>query len=157
MPTMCCRDFFAGGDYSPRASLATLANAMDVGAPSNFERLRWIYRDDTRLRAAFRATSVGDDAIRHTISDVWKQHAVAVCPHTATALSVCKTLRDGGDTRPWAIAATAHPAKFESIVEPLIGTAVEPPPALAALLQRPATAEPMAVDYAQFVRKLREN
>lgn len=149
--------FFAGGDYSPRASLATLANAMDVGAPSNFERLRWISRDDTRLRAAFRATSVGDDAIRHTISDVWKQHAVAVCPHTATALSVCKTLRDGGDTRPWAIAATAHPAKFESIVEPLIGTAVEPPPALAALLQRPATAEPMAVDYAQFVRKLREN
>ena len=48
-------DFFAGGDYVPRAGVTTLANAMDVGAPSNFERLRWLYSDDGALRKALSA------------------------------------------------------------------------------------------------------
>jgi len=60
-------DFFAGGAYRPRAAVPTLANAMDVGAPSNFERLRWTYPDEAALRAAFTAVSVDDHAIRATL------------------------------------------------------------------------------------------
>src|SRR4029079_369116 len=60
-------EFFAGADYAPQSSVATLANAMDVGAPSNFERPRCFYPDAAALRSEFRAFSVGDDEIRTTI------------------------------------------------------------------------------------------
>ncbi|HET9047795.1 MAG TPA: threonine synthase [Chiayiivirga sp.] len=143
--------FFDGGPYAPQASVATLANAMDVGAPSNFERLRWLYPDDDDLRESFRAISVSDAAIRDTISEVWTQHGVAICPHTATAIAALDSLALDGH---WAVAATAHPAKFESIVEPLVGQTVLPPPALADLLQRPAHADPIAADYDALVAVL---
>jgi threonine synthase len=63
-------------------------------------------------------------------------------------------LREALDAAPWAVAATAHPAKFESIVEPLIGARIEPPPALAALLGQPSRAEAMANDYEALKRCL---
>ncbi|GGD40119.1 threonine synthase [Pseudoxanthomonas indica] len=141
-------DYFAGGEYTPRTSVATIANAMDVGAPSNFERLRWLYRgDDKALRAAFTAVTVDDATIRATIAQRHADYGETFCPHTATAVHVLATLRDQGEGGDWAVAATAHPAKFESIVEPLIGSGVEVPPALAHLLGRPAHAEPLAADY----------
>src|SRR5574339_558936 len=102
--------YFAGADYAPQASIATLANAMDVGAPSNFERLRWWHRDDAELRAALRAFSVDDAAIRETIRQSPLRHGVVPCPHTAVGLRVLGRLRQDGDTRAWAVVATAHPA-----------------------------------------------
>ncbi|MCH6484433.1 threonine synthase [Pseudoxanthomonas sp. LH2527] len=141
-------DFFAGGDYAPAASVATLANAMDVGAPSNFERLRWFYQgDDAALRAAFTATRVDDASIREVIARRFRDHGEVHCPHTATAVKVLENLRAQGERGHWAVAATAHPAKFESVVEPLVGRAVDVPPALAALLARPAHADPIPADY----------
>ncbi|KQY50319.1 threonine synthase [Lysobacter sp. Root494] len=139
--------YFAGDEYVPRPSVATLANAMDVGAPSNFERLRWWHRDDAELRAAMRAFRVDDAMIRETIRQAPQRHGVIPCPHTAVGLRVLEQLRDAGDPKPWAVVATAHPAKFDSIVEPLVGRAVEPPPALAAWLARPAHAEPLDASY----------
>lgn len=140
-------EYFAGDDYRPRASQATLANAMDVGAPSNFERLRWLYAgDDAALRAAFTAIAVDDDTILETIARRHRLHGEVFCPHTATAVHVLETLRADGVDGDWAVAATAHPAKFEAVVEPLVGP-VEVPPALAELLERPAHAEPVPPDY----------
>jgi threonine synthase len=141
-------EFFAGSDYAPRTSVATLANAMDVGAPSNFERLTWLYPDAEQLRREFTALAVDDAAIRATIRDRYGRHGEVFCPHTATAVRVLEKLRSDGDEGVWAVAATAHPAKFEGIVEPLIGASVPPPPSLAALLERPAHADPLANDYA---------
>lgn len=146
--------FFAGNDYAPVATKATLANAMDVGAPSNFERLRHWFDDDDALRAALRARSVVDDTIRRTIADAPKRHGVVPCPHTACGLKLLEDLRAAGDTRPWAVVATAHPAKFDSIVEPLVGHAVDVPPALADCLARPAHGEALAVDDAALRGKL---
>jgi len=136
-------DFFAGNDYTPRQAVATVANAMDVGAPSNFERLRWTFPQADTLRAQLQAQSVDDRAIYATIAMHAREHDEVFCPHTATAMHVLDTLRESGDSLPWAVVATAHPAKFESVVEPLIGRAVEVPASLAAMLQRPAFAEPM--------------
>jgi threonine synthase len=147
-------DFLAGADYTPRASVATLANAMDVGAPSNIERLRWLYPDAVALRAAVPAASFDDAQIRGQIVRAEREHGVAVCPHTACGLAMLARLRERGDTRPWAIAATAHPAKFDSIVEPLLQRAVPVPPALASLLERPAQADPLAADYPPLRRML---
>ena len=139
-------DFFAGHDYAPREALATLANAMDVGAPSNFERLCWTYPRAEALREALQAQCVDDRAIAATISLHAREHGEVFCPHTATAMHVLDQLRAAGDDLPWAVVATAHPAKFESVVEPLIGKSVAVPPALAAMLERAATAQPMAAD-----------
>lgn len=149
-------DYFDGGEYAPKASVATIANAMDVGAPSNFERLRWLYRgDDAALRAAFTARSVDDATIRATIAERHAKYGETFCPHTATAVHVLERLRAEGVQGDWAVAATAHPAKFESIVEPLVGGPVAVPPALAELLARPAAAEPLAAEYAALRAYLR--
>jgi len=149
--------FFSGAEYAPAASVATLANAMDVGAPSNFERLRWLYHgDDAALRADFTAESVNDYQIRNTIQDRYEKHAEVFCPHTATAVRVLEDLRSQGAAGDWMVAATAHPAKFESVVEPLIGRPLEVPPALAELLARPAHADPIPADYESFRARILE-
>lgn len=138
--------YLDGGDYAPRDTVATLANAMDVGAPSNFERLRHWFPDADALRGAIAATRVDDARIRATIAGAPARHGIVPCPHTATGLHALERLRAGGDARDWAVVATAHPAKFETIVEPLVGHVVEPPPALAASLAVPADSLPLAND-----------
>ncbi len=147
-------DFFAGADYAPQASIATLANAMDVGSPSNFERLRWFYPDPAALRREFRAFSVGDEEIRATIRHHHERFGDIYCPHTATAVHVLQHLRVTGQDGDWAAVATAHPAKFDSVIEALIGQQVEVPDALAALLARPAHAEPLAPAYSALRDRL---
>ncbi len=137
-------DYFAGGDYAPREAITTLANAMDVGAPSNFERLRWTFPDETALRHLVQAGSVDDDRISRTIVHHAQAHDEVFCPHTATAMAVLDELRARGDSAPWAVVATAHPAKFEAVLEPRLGRRLEVPAALATMLARAATAEPLA-------------
>ncbi|HEY0505520.1 MAG TPA: threonine synthase [Lysobacter sp.] len=146
--------YFAGAAYAPQATRATLANAMDVGAPSNFERLRHWHDSDAHLRTSLSAHAVDDATIAATIGQAPMRHGIVPCPHTATALHVLERLRAKGDERPWAVVATAHPAKFESIVEPLVGHALAPPPALAETLSWPATAERLDADYAAFRARL---
>ena len=137
-------EFFHGGAYRPRDAVATLANAMDVGAPSNFERLRWTFPDETKLRHLLHAHCVDDDSIRQTITSHAHEHGEVFCPHTATAMHELDRLRAAGDASTWAVVATAHAAKFESVVEPLIGRPVAIPTALSAMLGRPAEAESIA-------------
>lgn len=149
-------EFFNGGDYAPREATATLANAMDVGAPSNFERLRRTFGNDAAVRRTLRAESVDDAAIRATIRRHAREFGEVFCPHTACAVQVLDGLRATGNSAPWAIVATAHPAKFDSVVEPLIGQPVPVPPALAAMLQRPSQAEPLPASDAAFKFWLRE-
>lgn len=147
-------DYFAGAPYAPRVAIATLANAMDVGAPSNFERLRWTYPNEPDLREQLQAHSVDDTAIRQTIGSHAREHGELFCPHTATAMHLLDRLRDQGDSSSWTVVATAHPAKFESVVEPLIGLPVAVPASLAAMLARPASAEPLAADDNALRRRL---
>ncbi|MDO1529237.1 threonine synthase [Fulvimonas sp. R45] len=149
-------EFFEGHDYRPREAVATLANAMDVGAPSNFERLRWTFPHAADLRAQTQALGVDDATIRRTLARHARDHGEVFCPHTATAMHLLDRLREAGDAAPWAVVATAHPAKFESVVEPLADRRVPVPPALAAMLQRPARAEPLAARDEALKQWLRE-
>lgn len=137
-------DYFDGDPYRPRAAIPTLANAMDVGVPSNFERLRWTFPHDHELRLQLHASSVDDETIRATIVRHASEHGELFCPHTATAVHMLDSM--GATGLPWAVVATAHPAKFDSVVEPLIGRHVDVPAALQAMLNRPASAEPLAAD-----------
>ncbi len=148
-------DFLASGEYRPQRSIATLANAMDVGAPSNLERLRRFYPDHAALHAAVSAQSFDDDEIRRIIHDGERRYGQVFCPHTATAVALVERFREAGDTRPWIAVATAHPAKFNEIVEPLVGHPVEVPQGLAEILGRRPNAEPLANDYDALAAALR--
>ncbi|MCX7032717.1 MAG: threonine synthase [Arenimonas sp.] len=147
--------FFAGGDYRPRASVATLANAMDVGAPSNYERLAWLYPEPAARRGAVLAGSVADADIEACVRDAHRRLGETPCPHTATAVRLLQRLRAQGLAGDACLVATAHPAKFPEVVEPLVGTAVPLPAALAAMLARPSQAAPLAADEAALAGVLR--
>ena len=150
-------DFLATGQWQPRASQQTLASAMDVGNPSNMERLRNLLPEFSELRAAVEAYPVDDEAIREQIAKDYARYGQIWCPHTATAFWVYDHLpaprREG---RPWIVSATAHPAKFESIVEPVIGKAVPVPRALAELLDKPTASTPLEPELSRFVALLDE-
>ena len=130
-------DYLETGEWAPTASIATLASAMDVGNPSNMERLRDLLPDVEGMRSEISAYSVSDEEIRQQITADRQARGETWCPHTATAAHVYDGLAHSDKSLPWALVATAHPAKFETIVEPLIGHAVAIPEALAKLLELP--------------------
>ncbi len=148
-------DFLSTGQWQPRPSAPTLASAMDVGNPSNMERLRNLVPDFAELRGSVEAYPVDDEAIRAQIAKDYARFGQVWCPHTATGFWVYDhlpaTRRVG---RPWIVCATAHPAKFETIVEPVIGRAVPVPSALAELLKRPTASTPLTPQLPRFAAEL---
>lgn len=140
-------DYLKEGEYKPRQSIATLANAMDVGAPSNMERLFNLYGDIGTFRKMVSATSVSDEAIKATIKEVYDETGYVICPHTATAERVRRDLPLQDDT---IVVSTAHPAKFEAVVEPLIGKPVPVPEGLASLLAKESNFKSIGCDYREL-------
>src|SRR5262249_48948641 len=142
--------FLQSGRFEPRASVQTIANAMDVGNPSNFERMLWLYRDDLdAIRHDVSGSVHRDDEVRTTIKRVSQQRGYLLDPPSAIAYLGLKThvasgfppplanghASDGGPAEGLAKAgsrtgtigiflATAHPAKFGEIVEPIIDRAI---------------------------------
>ncbi len=146
-------DYLDSGDWRPRPSVATLASAMDVGNPSNMERLRALFPDVSEMRGAVTAFSVTDDAIRARIRAGFEQFGQVWCPHTATAAEAFERLcaERNGEPRNkgrWVVVATAHPAKFREIVEPLIGRSIPVPETLAKLFARPTQCTEIDADLA---------
>ncbi len=128
------KDWHDSGKFEPRPSVATIANAMDVGNPSNFERILALPRELRDVGVEL----VTDDAIKMRISRDYRESGHVWCPHSATAAEAWARLGPAErEERPWIVAATAHPYKFAEVVEPLIGQAIEPSPALAAIHNRP--------------------
>jgi len=127
------KDWDETARYEPRPSIATLANAMDVGNPSNFERLIAMPEAQREVRVEL----VDDDQIRARIKTDYDASGYVWCPHSATAAEAYARLSDEErNERSWIVAATAHPYKFADVIEPVIGRTVEPTPPLAAILDR---------------------
>ncbi len=149
-------DYLDSGEWQPRSSVATLASAMDVGNPSNMERLRNLWGEADSLRTRVRAYSVTDEQIRAQIVAEFERQGIAWCPHTATGFHVYRNQLADTDRagKHWVIAATAHAAKFDEIVEPLIGTTVAVPEELARLLEWPAQFETIDANAADVVARL---
>jgi threonine synthase len=133
-------EYLDTGRFQPRASVQTLANAMDVGHPSNFERMSWLYgRDLAAMRRDIVGTRHVDDEVRDTIRRVYETHGYLLDPHSAIGyLGITGCV---GQERPHRAVgiflATAHPGKFAEIVEPIIGRPVPRPAALAKALAQP--------------------
>jgi threonine synthase len=131
------------GRYEPRSSVPTIANAMDVGHPSNFERMTWLYDGDRdAMRRDIAGCRFSDVDVRATIRRVFDERGYLLDPHSAIAYLGLKRRegREGQEGRVGSVGiflATAHPAKFAEIVDPIIGRAIEKPAPLAQALARP--------------------
>src|SRR5262245_898244 len=146
-------DYLDSGRYRPRASVPTLSNAMDVGDPSNWERIPHLFGGDlATLRAALRWGSADDVA---TLAAMGELNALGYLadPHSAVAYRVLKDHAPSG--APGVFLATAHPAKFADVIEPALGVAVPLPQALAEALGRPLRSEPLVADAAALKARLR--
>jgi threonine synthase len=148
-------DYLDDGEWQPRNSIATLASAMDVGNPSNMERLRNLWGDAAELRNRLRSFSVSDAEIRARIVTEFKDYGIAWCPHTATGFEVYRNLpEEERRAAHWIIAATAHAAKFDEIVEPLIGSSIEIPEELAHLLEWPTAFDTIEATTDEVISRL---
>lgn len=130
-------EYLQTGVWHPRPSICTLASAMDVGNPSNMERIRSLYPKIGLLREQITASSVDDATIRLRIREDFMKYGREWCPHTATAAEVYALLPVPERQNPWVLVSTAHPAKFNDIVEPILGKTIAVPECLERLLHLP--------------------
>jgi threonine synthase len=147
-------DYLENGDYQARLSQATISNAMDVGAPSNFERMaaHWTLEE---MRGMIRGAYVSDDETRKTIARVHSEYGYFLDPHGAVGWKAVDTLAEKRalGQGPIAVLATAHPAKFSETVEPLTGP-IPVPSAIKTALERTAKAGTIPAELAALVETL---
>ena len=145
------------GEYRPRESVRTVANAMDVGAPSNFERMQAMYGGSLdALRRDVSGVAYTDAQVVEAIGDVYRRFGYVLDPHGAIGwLAINDTLAQAGPDAQGVFLATAHPAKFREIVEPAIGRSVPLPDVLAEAVTRPRHALTLAADYTALEALLR--
>jgi threonine synthase len=129
--------YLATGRFSPRPSVPTIANAMDVGNPSNFERMSWLYSGDLEaMRRDIAGSRHDDNEVLAAIKRVCDERGYLLDPHSAIAyLGLKASLESSGEIG--IFLATAHPAKFGEIVEPAIGRPADIPVPLAEALAQP--------------------
>jgi threonine synthase len=129
--------YLTTGRFEPRPSQQTLSNAMDVGHPSNFDRMLWMYGGPDAMRADIVGSRHLDDEVKATIRRVYDTQGYLLDPHSAIGYLGLTTT--GVDVRrtPGVFLATAHPAKFHEVVESIIGQTIEKPTALSDALARP--------------------
>lgn len=158
--------YLLDGQYQPRPSVATISNAMDVGAPSNFARMVDLFARPANpnaervteadalaeMSAHIDGLSYNDTVTRQAIREVWEKYNYAMCPHTAIAYLAAKDIET---TSPKVILATAHPSKFLPTMEEELGQGTTiVPDRLACLTNEPKVAESMEPDEATFLNWL---
>ena len=149
-------EYLRTGRYEPRPSIRTVANAMDVGAPSNFERMQAMYGHDLdRLRRDVSGVAFEDPRVLEEIREMYHRTSYLLDPHGAIAwLGLQQALAEDAGAL-GVFLATAHPAKFREVVEPAIGETVALPPVLADALKRPRHSVRLSAEYPALAGLLR--
>lgn len=143
--------FLRQGVVTPQLSRKTISSAMDVGDPSNLERIRAMFPALEKLRRHLRAASFDDEQTREAIRRVYGTCGYVLDPHTAVGcLAAEKFAEEIKTEEPVIILATAHPAKFPGIVEPLIGHEITLPDRLRECLAGKKESTRMAASYHTF-------
>lgn len=143
-------DYLENGVFEPQLSIKTLANAMDVGNPSNLERFMTLIDRDSSIRGRIRAISIDDAMIRETIVAGPGRYGRIWCPHTAVAVRA----REMQSSPHWIVVSTAHPGKFSEVIEPLLGKTVDLPLQLQVLLDKPSRFVEIDAEYGELRRVL---
>ncbi|MBS4029296.1 MAG: threonine synthase [Ignavibacteriales bacterium] len=126
-------EYFHTGKYSPRPSIQTYSNAMDVGNPSNLSRIQFLYGNDVqKMKTDIEAMSISDEETLNEIRETYKRTKYILDPHTAVGVCAFRKRSQKPEVRNQSIivAATAHYAKFPEVVEKAIGEKIILPPIL---------------------------
>jgi len=141
--------YLQSGKYEPKASIQTLANAMDVGDPSNFARVYDLYKGDhDKIISYISGATYNDDQIRETMAACHKETGYILDPHGTCGYRALKEGLKPGETG--VFCETAHPAKFKDTVEPIIGAEVKIPARLAEFMKGTKKSITMTKDFASF-------
>ena len=142
-------EYLQTGDYQPRPSIQTIANAMDVGDPSNFARVYDLYHKEyDAIRADISGATYTDEQIADTMREVYRQTGYVCDPHGACGYrALSEGLKDG---EMGIFLETAHPAKFKTTVDEILGTDIEIPAKLQAFMQGKKQSVPMSKDFTDF-------
>lgn len=137
------------GEYKPRPSVATIANAMDVGDPSNFARILDLYEGShDAIASEISGETYTDEQIRETVQKTYEETGYLLDPHGACGYrALAENLKPGENG---VFLETAHPAKFLQTVEDIIGTEVKIPEKLQAFMRGTKQSVPMSKDFASF-------
>ncbi|CAG5074866.1 Threonine synthase [Dyadobacter sp. CECT 9623] len=144
--------YLASGTYEPAPSIETISNAMDVGSPSNFVRLKRFFGDDWKSATEkIFGTFFDDEQTREAMRQVYENSDYVMCPHTAVAYLGLKEYSEkiGGDFT-GVFLSTAHPAKFIDLVEETLGEKIEIPARLESLLHIEKVSIKMKADFSAF-------
>jgi threonine synthase len=140
-------EYLSSGVFRPRPSLHTYSNAMDVGDPSNFERLLDLFgHDHAALRSTITGLSATDAQTLETMTRVYETHGAVVDPHTAVGVFAAERALVEHSIPRVITLATAHPSKFADVVERATGTRPAPPERLAQLMDLPKQSVNMSSD-----------
>jgi len=145
-------DYLKSGEFTPRASIQTISNAMDVGNPSNFARMLALYDDSVEnMRADLAGEYFSDAETRAAIAAIYDSTGYILDPHGAVSYNGINTyLARHPETETGIFLETAHPAKFGEIVEPVIGKPVAIPERLEKFLERPILSRAISSAYDEF-------
>jgi len=144
-------EFLQTGEYKPRPSIQTIANAMDVGDPSNFARIWDLYGHSAEaIRADISGATYTDGQIAETIKECHSRTGYLLDPHGACGYRALKEGLKPGETG--FFCETAHPAKFKDTVEGIIGSPVAIPDRLAAFLKGKKQSVSLSKDFEAFRR-----
>jgi len=141
-------DYLKSGSYNPHKSVQTVANAMDVGNPSNFDRIMEIFEGDwNKINTMVSGYWFTDESIMEHIQEEYARSGYILDPHGAIgSMGLDSFLKENPDL-PGIFVETAHPAKFTEVVEPLINVAIELPDTLKECLTKQKTSTKMKAEY----------
>ena len=143
------------GLYQPKSSVQTIANAMDVGAPSNFDRILDLYHGEhASIATDISGNTYNDDEIRTTIRETYERTGYLLDPHGACAYRALKERKKSNEKG--IFLATAHPAKFKEVVENCIGKTLEIPERLSEFMRQPKQSISLPNDFDRFKKMLLE-
>ena len=148
-------NYLQTGKYEPKASIQTLANAMDVGDPSNFARIYDLHNGSHEAITEYiSGATYKDEQIRATMQQCYNETGYTLDPHGACGYQALKDLLNEGEVG--VFCETAHPAKFKEKVDEIIGIDVEIPERLADFMKGTKQSVPLGKDFAEFKKFLME-
>ena len=152
-------NYLKSGDFEPKDSIQTISNAMDVGNPSNFSRMKFLFQgSENKMRSIISGYSYSDEETRQTILEVYKENEeYLLCPHTAIGYRAASEYRSENDVDNHLITlATAHPVKFRDVIEPVIDKEIDVPARLNRTLKNEKKSLPIDKSYESFKEQLIE-
>ena len=143
--------YLESGVYSPKPSIQTLANAMDVGNPSNFARMLDLYtHSHSKMVADICAYSYTDDEIRASIKNTYRETGYLLDPHGATGFMASEAFLKKNPDKELVFFETAHPVKFRDTVEAEINQKIEVPERLKKFMEKEKVTTRMSNDFTEF-------